>query len=212
MNQFLKELKYSLFLSTHPMKGFWEIKHEKEGSFRTGMVILGLCIGVTILNNFFNGYLFNTSGGVYYNFANTIATVLVLYLFWCISNWCLTCLNDGEGKFVDILTATAYAMTPYVIIQFILIFLSNFFTLREKAFYEMLNNLSYVWSGGLVFFGSLATHRYSLLKNIVVCIATIIGMAVMAYISLLFFNLLQQMLGFVSILSDEIYLRLIWNS
>ena len=37
MGTMLKELRYSLYLTTHPFKGFWEIKHENRGSLRTAV-------------------------------------------------------------------------------------------------------------------------------------------------------------------------------
>ena len=33
MGTMLKELRYSLYLTTHPFKGFWEIKHENRGRY-----------------------------------------------------------------------------------------------------------------------------------------------------------------------------------
>lgn len=210
MKRLCKELKYSLWLTVHPMKGFWEIKHEGEGSLRTAAVILAMAIITSILSNFHTGALFNKSGGLDYNFLKTIGVGLALYFLWCIANWCLTSLMDGEGKFKDILIATAYALVPYIIIQLPLIALSNIFVLREAAFYQLFYNCSLMWTGALIFFGTLVTHQYFLLKNIVVCAATILGMAIMAYIGLLFFTLIQQMMGFVTIITNEISLRL-WS-
>jgi len=204
----LRELKYALYLSVHPFKGFWEIKHEGMGSLRTALILLAAAIIVSIASNFYSGYLFNTSGGLNYNFLKTIGTCLVLYFFWCISNWCLTCFSEGEGTFKDICTATGYALVPYIIIQFILIFLSNFFILEEAVFYNMINTLSLIWTGFLLFTGMLVTHQYSLTRAIVVCIFTVLGMAAMAYLVLLLFNLLQQVFIFITVLVDELIMRL----
>ena len=39
-----------------------------------------------------------------------IVYVVVPVLFFCIANWSLTTLMDGEGKFVEIFISTCYAL------------------------------------------------------------------------------------------------------
>lgn len=207
MEQTIKELKYALFLGRHPFKGFWEIKHEKEGSLKTAIILLSLATVTKILSVLFTGFLFGAYSTITYNFLDTVLSFLVIYFAWCTSNWCLICLSDGEGSFKDICIATAYALVPYIMIQLLLIILSNFFVLREAAFYDMLNNLSLVWTGFLLVIGMLVTHQYSLTRTIVVCIFTVVGMLAMAYLAILFFNLIQQVLGFVTIFIEELVLH-----
>lgn len=208
MQQTIKELKYAWYLGRHPFKGFWEIKHENEGSLKTAIILVIAAMVTKVLSVLYTGYLFGVYSITQYNFINTVISFLAIYFAWCTSNWCLTCLSDGEGSFKDICIATAYALAPYIIIQLILIVLSNFFVIREEVFYTMLNNLSIVWSGFLLVIGMLVTHQYTLARTIVVCIFTIIGMIAMGYLVILFFNLIQQMLSFITILIDEIILRL----
>lgn len=208
MKQTLKELKYSLYLIRHPFKGFWDIKYEKEGSIKTAIILCLLTIIVQVSKELCTGYLFGGVRSVHYNMLNTVSTFLFLFFSWCISNWCLTCLSDGKGTFKDICMFTAYSMVPYIIIQLVMIVLSNYFVLRELVFYNMLNNLSLVWVGFLIVIGVLVTHHFTLTRTVVVVIFTIIGILVIGFLVLLFFNLIQQVLGFVTIVIEEIILRL----
>ena len=208
MKKTLKELKYAWYMSRHPFRGFWEIKHEGEGSLKTAIILLVAAIIVQILSALFTGFLFGGGDVVYYNFISTIIGFLAIYFSWCIANWCLTCLNDGEGTLKDICIATAYALVPYIVLQLAAVILSNFFILREQTFYDMIINVSYVWTGILLIASVIVTHQYSLTRALVVCVFTIVGMMAIAYLGLLFFNLLQQVMGFASILIDEIILRL----
>lgn len=208
MKQTVKELKYALYLARHPFKGFWEIKHEHEGSLKTAIILIIMAIVTQILSELFTGYLFGGLKNANYNMLRTVIAFFSIFFGWCISNWCLTCLSDGKGTFKDICIAMAYALVPYIIIQLILIILSNCFVLREQVFYDMLNSLSYVWTAFLVIVGLIVTHHFTLTRTIVVAIFTIVGMMAMACLLLLFFNLIQQVLGFVTIVIDEIILRL----
>ena len=90
----------------------------------------------------------------------SVATTLGLFFLWCIASWCLTSLYDGEGRFTDILKATAYALVPVTLIQCILIPLSYMLVLTEASFYTMLVNIGYVWMAFLLFTGTLVTDVY----------------------------------------------------
>jgi len=206
MKKTLKELKYSLYLSVHPFKGFWDIKYEKEGSLRTAIILLALTIFVRIAENLWTGYLF---GGVSvnYNMLLTVSSSLFLFFAWCIANWCLTCLSDGKGTLKDIATFTAYSMTPYIIIRLIMIVLSNTFILREEVFYNMLGNLSLVWAAFLLITGMLTTHQFTLTRTLVVLVFTLVGMVVIALLIVLVFAMLQEVISFISTVADEVLLR-----
>ena len=65
-------------------------------------------------------FVFNPVNWDNVNLILEIATFLVPFIVYVVANWCLTTLFDGKGTLKDIWMGTAYAMTPYVIIQLIL--------------------------------------------------------------------------------------------
>ncbi|MGN1095425.1 MAG: hypothetical protein ACI4QR_03455, partial [Eubacteriales bacterium] len=65
-------------------------------------------------------------------------------------------------------------------------------------------SLSFVWMGMLIFFGMATTHGYSTGKNILITVATIVGMMFIMFIIMLFFNLIQQMISFITDIVVEI--------
>jgi hypothetical protein len=208
MKQTVMELKYALYLIRHPFKGFWEIKHEKEGSLKTAVILIAAVILVQILTKLFSGYLFGGMKNAHYNLLHTIISFMAVFMSWCIANWCLTCLSDGKGTFKDILIATAYALVPFVIIQLPMIAVSNYFILREEVFYHILNGLSLFWTGLLIVVSQIVTHQFTLTRTVVVILFTIVGMLTIACLLLLFFHLIQQVVVFVSIVAEELILRL----
>ena len=46
---------------------------------------------------------------------------------------------------------TAYALTPYVLIQIPLIIMSNFVTVEEGSFYTVFDSISLMWCAILIF-------------------------------------------------------------
>ena len=54
----------------------------------------------------------------------------------------------------------------------------------------------------------MSTQQYSVLKAIGTAILTVVGMAVIAFVVILFFYLIQQVWGFISSVFSEISYRL----
>lgn len=205
-----KELQYSFYLMLHPFKGFWEIKHEKRGSLRTGIIFLVLYMILTVMGGFYNGYQYNHGAGtgVHYPALTNMLVVAMTFFLWCISNWCLTSLFDGEGNFKDICTATGYALLPLILTAIIKLPLSHILSSNEAGFYNMIVAIGTAWAAILILASVIVTQQYTLRKTALIILFAIVGMAVIIYIILLFLNLIQSMGAFIYVLYHEILLRL----
>jgi hypothetical protein len=133
--------------------------------------------------------------------------VVVPVLFWCIANWSLTTLMDGEGKFTEIFTSTCFALLPMILINLPWIWLSNVISLQETSFYTFSSNVAVFWSLYLLFVGNMTVHQYTPSKTIATILLSVVAMGFIAFICLLFFSLVQQMLSFVNVIYQEIVLR-----
>ena len=104
-----RELRYALWLTVHPFKGFWEIKKEGRGSGRTATLFLLCYLLVTALSGLYTGYLFREEDVLDFSAPKAMLQVLLLFFGFCVANWGLTCLFDGEGTFADICAFAAAA-------------------------------------------------------------------------------------------------------
>jgi len=200
-----KEISYSRHVIFHPFNGFWDLKHEKCGSLLAALVILFTVVLVMIIKSQFTGYYFLPDSRK--NLLIEFTSVLLPFFLWCLSNWCITTLMDGEGSLVDIITTSAYALTPVILINIPMVLLSVFATADEAAFYSILNALAILWSGFLLFTGIMTVHQFSVRKTIVTCLIAIVGMAIMIFLILLFLTLMQQMVDLIYMLWREWILR-----
>lgn len=202
------KLRYSFHILTHPFDGFYDIKHEKKGSMWVSTLFVVLLIITFILKRQFTGFVLNTSRPSDLNIFAEALGVLLPFGLWCISNWCLTTLTEGEGSFKDIYIYSGYALLPMILINLPMIVYSNFVVEEEAGFYSFFITLAMIWSGLLFMVGTLVTHQFTLSKTIFSLIVIIIGMGVIAFIGLLFFNLIQQMIDFVVNLYYEYSFRI----
>ena len=129
--------------------------------------------------------------------------LIPLFLF-VLGNWCLTTLFEGEGSFKDIFIATGYSIAPLPLFIILSTILSNVVTVSEGTMVSMLVVLGYVWVGLLLFFGMMVTHDYSMGKNFITVLGTIVAMAIIMFVAILFSSLVVKMVTFVSAIFTEI--------
>lgn len=198
-----EELVYAFHLIFHPFDGFWDLKHEKRGSLRAAFTILGITVLAFFYQAVGRGYIFNPKDNYSTVFVQLIAVIVPVFL-WAVANWCLTTLFDGEGSFRDIIIATCYSLAPLPAFVILSTVLTNILTTSEGSIVNLLVVLGYIWVGYLLFFGMLVTHDYSLGKNFVITIFTIVAMAVIMFVAMLFSNLVIQMVTFIASIFTEI--------
>lgn len=190
-----EELLYAFHLIFHPFDGFWDLKHENRGGIRGATVILMTTILIFIYQAVGRGYLYNQYGLSVDYFAQILSVALPLFL-WVTANWSLTTLFDGEGTFKDIYIASCYALTPLPVLLLPTIWLSNVVTVDEKAILALVESFAFFWLGLLIFFGMMVIHDYTLGKNILTTVSTIVGAAFIMFICILFGNLVQRVFTF----------------
>ncbi len=202
-----EEVIFAFHLMMHPFDGFWDLKHEKRGSIRGALTWLAIAIASFTYNGIGTAYLFNPSRGYQSVFGQIISIVVPVGL-WVIANWCLTTLFEGEGSLKDIFIATCYSLVPIPLCIIPATILSHVLSLSEGKVLGLITGVMWVWVGMLVFFGSQVTHDYSFMKNIFTTLGTIIGMAFIMFVALLFTNLIQKIVGFVANIVTEISYRI----
>ncbi len=207
-SQYIKSLKFALYCITHPLDGFWDITHEKRGSIAAANTILILTLLARILGLQYTSFLFNKVYWPEVNIFLYIASIVFPLAIWCIGNWGLTTLFDGKGKLSQVYMATCYAMTPYPLIQFPLIIMSNIVTEDEGAFYGVFSVLALVWAAALIVAAMMQIHEYSLSKTILFTVASIFAMLVIVFILLLFFSMISQGISYFISIGKEILFRL----
>lgn len=202
-----EEFLYGFYIIMHPFDGYWDLKHEKRGSVRSAILIDAVVVLSTVYYTVGSAYIFNPNKSSSNPFGG-ILTVMVPLMLWCVSNWCLTTLFDGEGNFKDIFISTSYALFPLVIILIPVTLATNIASLDESAMISLVMSIGFIWLGMLVFFGMATTHGYSMGKNILITAATIVGMMFIMFIMMLFTNLIQQMVMFVTDIVSEVSFRM----
>lgn len=197
-------LTFPFRLIVRPFDGFWDLKYEEKGRLTIAYIILFLLVIVQILRNQYVGFLYNHNDPRALNSINELKFIVVPFFLWCVSNWSVTVLMDGEGKFKEILTTTGYAVLPLIIVYVPTMIMSHFITVEEAAFYNFFNTAAVFWALWLLFVGLMTVHQYTPLMTIVTMGLTLIVMGIIIFIGLLTFSLVQQIQFFFETIYREI--------
>ncbi|MBD5466865.1 MAG: DUF1282 family protein [Lachnospiraceae bacterium] len=204
---YAEKLKYVFYVIFHPADGFWDLKREKRGSLSAALTFVALTVLTLGIEKLDTAFLFNENRISEVNVMVDVITVLLVFTLWCVANWCTTSLMDGKGRMKDIFTAIGYALFPIILIRLPLVLVSFCITAEEGAFYYIFGFIAYAWTAVLIFMGTMMTHEYSLGKTVFTCIITVLGMGIILFIGLLFFNVISEIIVFVSTIYKEVRFR-----
>lgn len=204
---FWQEVAYGFHVIFHPFDGFWDLKHEKRGSVRASVFFIVLAIATFYYQAIGQGYLMNPNGDYAGVWAQVLGVLVPLFLF-VLANWCLTTLFEGEGSFKDIFIACSYSLVPLPLLIIPATIYSNFCVTTETQIVSFIGTLAFIWLGILIFFGTMVTHDYSMGKNVITVLGTVVAMVFIMFIAVLFTTLVGNIVSLITNLVTEIQYRI----
>ena len=203
-----EKVKFAFHVLTHPFDGFWDLKREGKGSLLLAFMFIFLWILSNVITQEVTSFLFNETALQLVDISVEIQKVLVVFILFCVGNWSITTLMEGEGSFKDIVMVFGYSCLPLSLINIPLAFLSLVFTYSESVYYSALSILAGVWFFFLLFTGIMTVHQYTVMKMVATSILTVLAMLALVFIYLLFFKLISQFSTFVLAIYQELSYRI----
>ena len=200
-------MKFAFYILRHPLDGFWDMKHEKRASLRTGLILIALALASIVFNRQTRGFIFNANYNVPLDILYQVQILVLPILLFCISNWAVTTLMDGKGTFFDIFMVICYSLLPMILFNFISPLISNVLSLKDMAYLTIFDMTGFAWTLLLIFLGILVVHEYNFGRMIFTLALTAASAAIIVFICLLFFSLLQELGSFLYTIYRELALR-----
>lgn len=209
MKKLFSKEKWSYFgyTLTHPMDGFYWIRHKEYGSVPIAILMVILFSVSFSLNRLYASFVVNETDPRSVNSITELAGVIILFMLICIGNWSITCLMNGEGRFKDIIIAVGYGITPATVGFTIATLISRVIADNEQAFYTLIIAVGVAYAAILILMGIMQVHNYTLGKTLITLFLTFIAVFIIIFLALLLFNLVGQVITFFK----SIYLELIFR-
>ena len=207
MKKLKRDFNYLIHVIFHPFDGFYEVRFRGMGN---GLLVALLFIASGLLNiiaHQYTGFIMNNNPPYAMNSITIFIFGLFPYLLFAISNWSMTAIFEGSGKFGDILTVLAYALFPKMITDVIVIIFSNVVTAEEAMILSAVQMIGLAWFCFLVFSGLCVIHEYGAGRNLAMIIATFVAAIVIIFLATLYITLVEKALGFFASFTTELARR-----
>lgn len=200
--------KYLLYTLSHPMEGFYWIRHQERGSVPIAVVLVILFSISFSINRLCASFVVNDLDPRGIDSLFELIGVFAFYILICASNWSITCLMGGEGRLKDIMIAIGYGTVPITFLLNVGTIVSQFVADDEQAFYTIIIAVGIAYGVIMMLIGIMQVHNYTLGKTLLTLILTFIAMFIIIFLLLLLSNLLKMVINF----GDSVYTEIIFRS
>ncbi len=203
-----EKVNHLFYTMAHPLDGYYEIRHRDKGSVLLALGILLLAGIAFCIDKRYASFTVNVTDVRNVKSLLYIGSMILLFFLFCIGNWAVTCLTNGEGRMKDIIIATGYGLFPIPLLFIPGTIISHFLAGDEKVFYSLFINLAIIWAAIMIICGNMTIHNYTVTQEIITLVLTVVAMIIMLFIMLLFYSIFGQIAEFVKSLYTEIIYRL----
>lgn len=202
------KLKYWGYSLVHPFDGFFEIRFRNHGSAFLATLLLIAYAVLNCLKFQYTGFPMNMNNIEEMDALSLFISVVSVVALFTVSNWTVTTLFNGKGKMKDIFIVVCYSLTVPIIGDAIVTFASNFVTLDEVMILTSVQMLCYAYFAFLVIAGLTTIHEYGFGGSIMSIVMSIVAAAIILFIGILVFTMLERMVSFFSSVAEELMRRL----
>lgn len=202
-----EKVKYMFYTITHPMDGYYWIRHQERGSVPLAIIMVILFSVCFTANRLLAGFVVNDLDPRAVDSLYELLGVLAFYLLICVSNWSITCLMSGEGRLKDIAIAVGYGTVPITMVLVLATIVSQFVADDEQAFYVLLLGVGIAYGIIMILIGIMQVHNYTLGKTLLTLLLTFVAMLIIVFLLLLLGNLLGMVFNFFRSIYIEIIFR-----
>ena len=201
------DLKSVIRFLNHTADECGEIKYKNTWNIRIATVTLVFFFLAFVAKKQLTGFIFNSNNPNNFNVLVELLITVGVFLLYVIINWAITTLLSGKGKIKEIYCGTAYALIPYIISLFISVVCSQFLTMDEQSFLMIIELVSLIWTSLVLLSALKVIHEYSFTKVIFSLLLTVLGMAFVVFIIMLFISIAEQFVSFFKTIYSEIMFR-----
>ncbi len=203
----IQELLFLGHFIKNPADGFYGIKREGKSSNFTATLLYLLFFIEWLLGLYYTNFIFRQGRTADIMLSREIAKVAVPFALWVISNYLVSTISDGEGKFSDVYQGTIYSFAPYLLFNPLVILISNALTYNEAFVYDFSYFVIWAWTAGLLFVMVMETHNFEFKETIKNILLTGFSMLILMLVVFIVYVLLDQVFDFGFSVVQEVMVR-----
>jgi hypothetical protein len=201
----LRELLFITTFVKHPLDSFYEIKRRDKSSIKTASIIYLLLGTLYVAYQKLTNVIFipNPNANVLYEL---IILSLILAL-WIIANYFVCLVRDGEGSFKSVYIATAYTLSPLLLVLPFVILISNVLTYQEAVFFNGPIIITFIWVTIYFFFMIKEIHNYEVGETFGIIFISMFTMLIMGIFLFVVYSINTQIFTVTEEIAREMIQR-----
>lgn len=203
----ISELLFLVNFLKKPIDSFYYVKRVRKVSLLSATILYLVLFVEYVLMKYFTGFIFRGSNTDQINFAFELVTVFLPILLFIVSNYLVSTISDGEGRFRDIYIGTIYSLAPFLMFIIPVTVLSNALTMNEAFLYTLSMQVMIGWSLIILFIMVKEIHAFEFFETVRNILITIFCMIIIVLVSFIIYVLMDQVVDFVTAIIQEVMLR-----
>ena len=198
----------ALLMIFHPLDCLDILKRDHRlSAVWAAPVFTGITFVVNYVCIFFSHYSMGGKMPIDANILLEAALVAVPLLSWTAAAYAMSAIMSGESRFTELLTASSYTLTPYIILTPVITLLSNIMGHTELAIYNSLRMVLLLWVLILLFTTFKRLNDYTFFRAAGITALSLFAAVVMWAVILLLFSLTVQLWSLLQGVLEEFDLK-----
>lgn len=206
-SRFLGQLRHTLYVLRHPIDGFSALRYENKGSYVSAFVILALAYISYAVSRSYTSFTFNTEAIKPISGVTVFLQFFLVWIGWVVSNYLVSSIMRGEGRFMDVFIGSSYALTPFIVVGLPLTLISNGMSLSEVSIYSFLHQGMLVWIFLLLVWKVQSLQNYTVGETVINLLYTAGTMIIIGVLCFILFGLSTELRSFIYSILQEVSAR-----
>lgn len=203
----IEQLKHVFYLIKHPVDGFYAIRYENKAGFLSSIILFVLAAVSYGYMQAGTSFIFNPAVHVGVDLFPITIQFVGIWLGWIVSNYLISSLLRGEGRFQDVFYSSSYALFPIILIGIPVTLLSNVLTLNELAIFHFLKLFIVLWVALLFIWMVQGIHNYTFIEAIFIILLSLLALAIIVILIFILISLSIELVNFINSLYQEVIIR-----
>ncbi|HUZ55603.1 MAG TPA: YIP1 family protein [Streptosporangiaceae bacterium] len=204
-NQFVRVVPMAWRMIKHPAEAFFQLKYEGQGTLWQGITLIVFAFLVHLGNLVWTNFDFSRIERGQTNLFTNSSEFLLPLVTWIVANYLVGDVYEGEANLPEVLTGSAYAMLPFIVLQLPYALFTHALVPTDGVF-RFLDLVQRVWTVYLFFTQVRVLHNLEWGTAIRASVMTLVGIGVIWTMFLIVTGLGQQAYQFIRQIISEILL------
>ncbi|MBH5317423.1 SMP-30/gluconolactonase/LRE family protein [Paenibacillus sp. GSMTC-2017] len=204
---FFERLKHVFYLIKHPVDGFYAIRYEGKAGIASSIFLLILVTASYGYMKSGTNFTFNAAVHVGVDLLPLTVQFIGIWFGFVVSNYLISSLLRGEGRFRDVFISSSYVLFPIILIGIPLTLLSKALTLNELAIFSFLKLSIMIWIALLIVWMVQGIHNYTFIEALFVILLSLVALAIIIILIFIFISLSMELINFINSLYQEVIIR-----